>query len=224
MCNLARLSVWMRHCQLFGVPHLFCVNVRSWWYTHQNPVEMWWICLFQSLTVHACTAMCTCIQYTHTHTCMFKYGGTAYNHVVSHRFGSEVAVTSPFCHAQLQEATLLRDNNQWLLFFFYPSHFSLNNNPFLIQLVVLTWEAWYHSPWDRWENMQDIYSDSQYWISQQAAVPALADILHLCTVICPDYAGFSTLSTFITWPAHARYQEKSSPVLYFDLFPCCSFS
>ncbi len=37
----------MRHCQFYGVKHLFSVNGCSWWYTHQNSADGWWIRLFQ---------------------------------------------------------------------------------------------------------------------------------------------------------------------------------
>lgn len=61
MCNLARVSVWMRHCQLYGVKHLFSVNGCSWWYTNQNPADVWWICLLH---------FCSCMQYTTVHVCI----------------------------------------------------------------------------------------------------------------------------------------------------------
>lgn len=61
MCNLASVSVWMRHCQLYGVRHLFSVNGCSWWYTNQNPVDVWWICLF-----HFCLRM-------HSQLCVHAY-------------------------------------------------------------------------------------------------------------------------------------------------------
>lgn len=61
MCNLARVSIWMRHCQLYGIKHLFSVNGCSWWYTNQNPVDVWWIRLF-----HFCSCM-------HSQPCLYAY-------------------------------------------------------------------------------------------------------------------------------------------------------
>lgn len=75
MFNLARVSVWMRHCQLYGVKHLFSVNGCSWRYTNQNPEDFWWICLFQFCScmysppcLHTYSKCLLANTQTHTHT------------------------------------------------------------------------------------------------------------------------------------------------------------